>query len=91
MERELAGIAAFADEVRRAGFRRAVLLGMGGSALPAEVLARIFGPAAGWLNVFVLDCTDPAAVAAVETSVDLDRTLFVVASKSGSTAEVCAF
>jgi ribose 5-phosphate isomerase B len=91
MERELASIAAFADEVRRAGFRRAVLLGMGGSALPAEVLARIFGPAAGWLNVFVLDCTDPAAVAAVENSIDLERTLFVVASKSGNTPEVCAF
>jgi RpiB/LacA/LacB family sugar-phosphate isomerase len=91
MERELASIAAFADQVRKAGFRRAVLLGMGGSALAAEVLARVFGPAAGWLNVFVLDCTDPAAVAAVETSVDLDRTLFVVASKSGSTPEVCAF
>ena len=90
MEGELASITAFADEVRKAGFRRAVLLGMGGSALPAEVLARAFGPAAGWLNVFVLDCTDPAAVAAVETSIDLERTLFVVASKSGSTFEVCA-
>ena len=90
MEGELASIAAFAEQVRKAGFRRAVLLGMGGSALPAEVLARVFGPAAGWLNVFVLDCTDPAAVAAVETSIDLDRTLFVVASKSGSTPEVCA-
>jgi len=81
MERELAGITAFADQVRKAGFRRAVLVGTGGSALPAEVLARIFGPAAGWLNVFVLDCTDPAAVAAVETSIDPERTLFVVASK----------
>jgi hypothetical protein len=91
MQHELAGIAAFADEVRKAGFRRAVLLGMGGSALPAEVLARVFGPIAGWLNVFVLDCTDPAAVLAVENSIDLDRTLFVVASKSGSTPEVCAF
>jgi len=91
MERELAGIAAFADEVRKTGFRRVVLLGMGGSALPAEVLARVFGPSAGWLNVFVLDCTDPAAVAAVEASIDLERTLFVVASKSGTTPEVCAF
>lgn len=91
MEGELPSITAFADEVRKAGFRRAVLLGMGGSALPAEVLARVFGPVAGWLNVFVLDCTDPAAVLAVENSLDLDRTLFLVASKSGSTPEVCAF
>ena len=91
MERELAGITVFAEQVRKAGFRRAVLLGMGGSALAAEVLARVFGPAAGWRNVFVLDCTDPAAVMAVETSIDLDRTLFLVASKSGTTPEVCAF
>ena len=91
MEGKLAGIVAFADEVRKAGFRRAVVLGVGGNALPAEVLARVFGPVAGWLNVFVLDCTDPAAVAAVENSLDLDRALFVVASKSGTTPEVCAF
>ena len=85
-----ADITSFAGEVRKAGFRRAVLLGMGGSALAAEVLARVFGPVAGWLNVFVLDCTDPVAVAAVEDSIEIDRTLFLVASKSGTTPEVCA-
>ena len=91
MEGKLATITGFADEVRRAGFRRAVVLSMGPSALPAEVLARVFGPAAGWLNVFVLDCTDPVAVTAVENSIELDRTLFLVASKSHTPPEVRAF
>jgi RpiB/LacA/LacB family sugar-phosphate isomerase len=90
MEANIADMAAFADEVRRAGFRRAVVLGTGGSSLCAEVLARVFGPAPGWLNVFVLDSTDPAAVAAVESSIDLDRTLFVLAS-SGDSIAVRAF
>jgi RpiB/LacA/LacB family sugar-phosphate isomerase len=91
MAEKQADIAAFATDARKAGFRRAVLLGMGSSAVPAEVLARVFGPAAGWLNVFVLDCTDPTAVAAVENSIELDRTLFLVVSSSGTTPEVCAF
>jgi RpiB/LacA/LacB family sugar-phosphate isomerase len=91
MAEKQADIAAFAADARKAGFRRAVLLGMGSSAVPAEVLARIFGPAAGWLNVFVLDCTDPAAVSAVENSIEIDRTLFLVVSTSGTTPEVCAF
>ena len=40
--------------------------------------------AGGWLNVFVLDCTDPAAVAAVENSIEIDRTLFLVVSTSAA-------
>jgi RpiB/LacA/LacB family sugar-phosphate isomerase len=90
-EAALPEIVAFADEIRRAGFRRAVVLGMGGSSLCAEVLGKIFGPAPGWLNVYVLDCNDPVAVTTVEGSVDLERTLFVVASKSGGTVDVQAF
>lgn len=90
-EAALPDIVAFADEIRRAGFRRAVVLGMGGSSLCAEVLGKIFGPAPGWLNVYVLDCNDPVAVTTVEGSVDMERTLFVVASKSGGTVDVQAF
>ncbi len=90
-EAALPEILAFADEIRRSGFRRAVVLGMGGSSLVAEVLGKVFGPAPGWLNVYVLDCNDPVAVTTVEGSVDLERTLFVVASKSGDTLEVRAF
>jgi glucose-6-phosphate isomerase len=66
-----------------AQFRRIVLLGMGGSSLAAEVLARIFGGR----PLTVLDSTHPAAVLAIERGGDLGRTLFIVASKSGGTVE----
>jgi transaldolase/glucose-6-phosphate isomerase len=80
-----------AAEVRRDGFKHAVLLGMGGSSLGPEVMARSFPAAPGRLDLHVLDNTDPAAVLAVEAQIDLVRTLFVVASKSGGTIEIQAF
>ncbi|MGH8310926.1 MAG: bifunctional transaldolase/phosoglucose isomerase, partial [Steroidobacteraceae bacterium] len=64
-----------------------VLLGMGGSSLCPEVLRRTFGTKAGFPDLRVLDSTDPAQIAAVERTVDLARTLFVVSSKSGTTLE----
>lgn len=81
---------AFAAGVTSEGYRHVVLLGMGGSSLAPEVLATSFGPAHdahGALELHVLDATDPAQVRAVEARVDLERTLFIVASKSGSTIE----
>ena len=86
----VAEVEGFAAEVRARGFQQALLLGMGGSSLCPEVLAQSFGSAGG-MPVRVLDSTDPAAVAAALGTVDLDRTLFVVASKSGGTIEVAAF
>ncbi|MFL5875768.1 MAG: bifunctional transaldolase/phosoglucose isomerase [Solirubrobacteraceae bacterium] len=77
----------FVDQVKADGYTDAVLLGMGGSSLGPEVLRRSFGEIEGALRLRVLDSTDPAEVLAVERSVDLDRTLFVVSSKSGSTIE----
>src|SRR3954464_6751120 len=77
----------FVEEVKADGYTDAVLLGMGGSSLGPEVLRRSFGEIEGALRLQVLDSTDPAEVLAVERSVDLDRTLFVVSSKSGSTIE----
>jgi glucose-6-phosphate isomerase/ribose 5-phosphate isomerase RpiB len=91
MEERLQELAAFAQDVRTRGFQSAVLLGMGGSSLCPEVLASTFGPTAGGLRLLVLDNTDPAAVAEVERAIDFDRTLFLVASKSGSTIEVASF
>src|SRR5207245_3306612 len=67
------------------GFTDAVLMGMGGSSLAPEVFRQTFGVAKGALNVHVLDTTDPAAIAAVEQSIDLKKTAFIVASKSGTT------
>jgi transaldolase/glucose-6-phosphate isomerase len=75
----------FAERASGDGFDVAVLLGMGGSSLAPEVFSRTFG--GGPLRLEVLDTTHPAAVAAAEARLDLDRTLFVVASKSGTTIE----
>jgi transaldolase / glucose-6-phosphate isomerase len=80
-----------ADDVRRAGFRDILLLGMGGSSLCPEVLKLTFGRVAGWPELHVLDSTDPAQVRTFETRVDLARTLCVVASKSGTTLEPSIF
>ncbi len=78
---------ALATEIRSAGFTHALLLGMGGSSLCVEVLKLTFGKIAGYPEMFVLDSTDPAQVRAVEAKVDLAKTIFIVASKSGSTLE----
>jgi len=85
------GLAAFADEVRLEGIRHAVVLGMGGSSLAPEVYQAVFGNAEGYPELTVLDSTHPAAVGAVEENIDLDSTLFVVSSKSGSTLETLSF
>jgi len=69
----------------------ALLLGMGGSSLCSEVMARTLGPVDGHPELLVLDSTDPAQVLAVEGRVDLARTLVIVASKSGSTLEPHVF
>ncbi|MBI1885966.1 MAG: bifunctional transaldolase/phosoglucose isomerase [Chloroflexi bacterium] len=78
---------AFGGEIRAAGFNRVVLIGMGGASLSAEVSQRTFGAAPGYPDLVLLDTTDPAAVRALEESLDLERTLFIVASKSGTTIE----
>jgi len=78
----------FADEIKSAGFTDAVVLGMGGSSLAPEVFATCFGSVAGYLKLHVLDSTVPGAILDLESRLDLERTLFVVASKSGGTVEV---
>ena len=83
---EVRRLEAFVQQVRRDGFVSAALLGMGGSSLCPEMLQRIFGPAGG-LELRVLDSTDPAQVRTFESTLDIDRTLFVVSSKSGTTLE----
>lgn len=86
----LGAVESFAEEIRAAGYDRAVLLGMGGSSLAPEVFASLFEARpsrAGALRLTVLDSTHPAAVRAVERDGDPARTLFLVASKSGTTVE----
>ncbi len=76
-----------AEDVRRAGFKDVLLLGMGGSSLGPEVLGETFGTKPGYPRLHVLDSTDPAQIRRFEGNIDLAHTLFLVSSKSGSTLE----
>lgn len=81
----------FAEEVRAEGIACVVLCGMGGSSLAAEVFRQTFGCAPGFPELIVLDSTDPSAVRGVDAAIERSKTLFLFASKSGSTIEVMAF
>jgi transaldolase/glucose-6-phosphate isomerase len=83
-------LASFAREAAQR-FRHCVLLGMGGSSLCPDVLARVFRKQPGGLDVRVLDSTAPDAVRNAVAGFDLARTLFLVSSKSGTTTEVNSF
>ncbi len=85
-----ARLQALQDSVGGGRFQHVLLLGMGGSSLAPEVLAATFGAAAGFPRLTVLDSTDPARIRQVEAAIALDKTLFVVASKSGGTVETLA-
>src|SRR4051794_26423281 len=78
---------AFAADIKRGDFSDALLLGMGGSSLCAEVLAESFDTKPGFPRLRIVDSTDPAQIRRIADSVDLPRTLFIVSSKSGSTLE----
>ncbi|MFZ1966638.1 MAG: bifunctional transaldolase/phosoglucose isomerase [Bradyrhizobium sp.] len=77
----------YAQRVKGQNFSDAVVLGMGGSSLGPEVLAETFPKKSGFPKLHVLDSTDPAQVRAMEKTVDLKKTLFIVSSKSGGTTE----
>jgi transaldolase/glucose-6-phosphate isomerase len=81
------GLTSLSAEVKQAGFKHAVLLGMGGSSLCPEVLRLTFGKIEGFPELHVLDSTDPAQIKATEAKIDLKSTLFIVSSKSGGTLE----
>ena len=83
---EARAISQWAAEIS-AGIDDVVLLGMGGSSLAPEVMAAMLPPAAGRPRLTALDSTDPATVRRVSGAINLERTLFIVASKSGGTLE----
>lgn len=90
VERELGDLQKYKDlreDIVEAGFISILLMGMGGSSLCPEVLAMTFGVK----NFHILDSTVPAQVKTVEDKLDLAKTLFIVASKSGSTLEPNCF
>jgi transaldolase/glucose-6-phosphate isomerase len=88
---DLARLKALQASVRGSGIRHVVLLGMGGSSLAPEVLSKSFGPQEGFPTLLMLDSTDPAYIKSIEDAVELDKTLFVVSSKSGGTIETSSF
>ncbi|MCE2514752.1 MAG: transaldolase, partial [Acidobacteria bacterium] len=84
---DLDRLRSFGAAVSAEGLTHIGLLGMGGSSLCPEVLRETFGRVAGAPDLRVLDSTDPAQVRSFERELDVERTLFVVASKSGTTLE----
>jgi len=86
-QKDLSSLAELGGDVRSAGFTSALLLGMGGSSLCPEVLAKTFGPQPGFPALHIVDSTDPAQVLAASEAVNLGEALVIVASKSGSTLE----
>ena len=90
MRPHLEDLYAFAQKVKEEGFDSVVHCGMGGSSLFPLALGKIFGPEPGWPSFHVLDSTDPEEIARVEKEFDLSKTLFVIASKSGTTIETLA-
>lgn len=84
---QVADLTRVAAEVKDAGFTSVAVLGMGGSRLCAEVCRDTFGSAPGWPELAVFNDTEPAAVRAAQAQPDFAKTLFIVASKSGTTPE----
>jgi transaldolase / glucose-6-phosphate isomerase len=82
MQERVAELRVFSDEACTR-FETFVLLGMGGSSLAPEVLKRTFGAK----SLHVLDTTHPAMLRHAAEFLDLEKTMFVVSSKSGTTLE----
>jgi pimeloyl-ACP methyl ester carboxylesterase len=80
----IVSLEAFGDAVVDEGYTTAVVAGMGGSSLAPDVLSRTFGSLEGYLELRILDSTDPAYVSATLDDLDPLRTLFLTASKSGT-------
>jgi transaldolase/glucose-6-phosphate isomerase len=89
LSKAVGDIQQFVQEVKAAGFQHVVVMGMGGSTMAPIVFKRSFQQ--NGLPLSILDTTDPGTVAELEKSIPLRETLFIVASKSGTTAEPLAF
>ncbi|MFL6279548.1 MAG: glucose-6-phosphate isomerase [Vicinamibacterales bacterium] len=87
---ELGRVNAFATAVKADGIRSVYLLGMGGSSLCAEVMASVFGVGKDYPRLVVLDTTDERTITTAAQQSPARETLFIVASKSGSTVEVAS-
>jgi glucose-6-phosphate isomerase len=93
MQAALPRLQSLAEKLRAEGYTYALLLGMGGSSLAPEVFRKVFGAREGFLDLSVLDSTDPGAVLSFSKRLEnqLDKTLFIVSTKSGTTVETLSF
>jgi glucose-6-phosphate isomerase len=91
MTSKISEISNFSQEIIQNKYTTAVLLGMGGSSLAPEVFRKTFGIKQSYLDLIVLDSTDPAAVKEVQEQCDFSKTLFIVSTKSGGTVETLSY
>ena len=87
MLQKLPQIDMFVQQIQNRNFERVILLGMGGSILAPDVFQKIFGNKKGYPELMILDSTDPGAILNIESILNLEKTLFIVATKSGGTVE----
>ncbi len=87
----LSDIKNFVEEVRKAGYTNALLMGMGGSSLAPEVFRLTFGVKEGYLDLNVLDSTHPEVVMNYTKKLNPAKTLYIVSTKSGGTVETFSF
>lgn len=81
----------FVEAVKKDGYTHALLLGMGGSSLAPEVFRLTYGVKEGFIDLSVLDSTDPGAVKYFADSLNPEKTLYIVSTKSGGTVETFSF
>lgn len=81
----------FVEAAKEDGFTHALLLGMGGSSLAPEVFRLTFGVEEGFLDLSVLDSTDPGVVKHFADTLNPEKTLYIVSTKSGGTVETFSF
>ncbi|MCX7641582.1 MAG: bifunctional transaldolase/phosoglucose isomerase [Elusimicrobiales bacterium] len=86
IKEKLIEIESFRDEIIKEGFRDVVLLGMGGSSLASEVIVNVFGQNKK-IKFYVLDSTNPDWINRIIKNIKLEKTIFIVSSKSGTTLE----
>lgn len=91
MQDQLDDLKAFANSITQEGYTHVVLLGMGGSSLASDVFRRVFERRTHYLHLSILDSTDPDAVMNCQANLPLTTTLYIVATKSGGTAETLSF
>jgi len=87
MPNRLHQLTALVKGLQKEGYRQAVLLGMGGSSLAPQVFRQVFGVQEGFLDLRVIDTTDPDTIAREEEQLDYRKTIFIVSTKSGGTVE----